>query len=252
MLTLLEAVLLSICISIILSRGLGYASLMVRFTPMMMGLLTGIILKDLTNALKISALVQLLYLGVLAPGGIMRSEPAVAISFTIPIILLSGVSISLAIPIAFIFGVFGGYIYPYRIKINSCIIRLTERNVELGDEKALFKSIILYPILFSTLFYSAVFFVSYLILVPLFVMILKYISQTSLYPIFITISSTLPFVGFALSMHVMGKSSQIFFFVGSFIIALLLKPYHMNLFLYAFVGLVLSIIVVLYRERMSN
>ena len=71
MLTLLEAFLLSICISIILSRGLGYASLMVRFTPMMMGLLTGIILKDLTNALKISALVQLLYLGVLAPGGIM-------------------------------------------------------------------------------------------------------------------------------------------------------------------------------------
>ena len=72
MLTLLEAFLLSICISIILSRGLGYASLMVRFTPMMMGLLTGIILKDLTNALKISALAQLLYLGALAPGGIMR------------------------------------------------------------------------------------------------------------------------------------------------------------------------------------
>ena len=107
MITLHEAFLLSFCLSLILSRGLGYASLMLRFSPMMMGLITGVVIKDIPNALKISALVQLLYLGVLAPGGTMRSEPAVAIAFAIPIIVLSKVDIRLALIIAFIFGVFG-------------------------------------------------------------------------------------------------------------------------------------------------
>ena len=80
MLTAIQALLLSLTISVILSRGLGYASLMLRFSPMMMGLMTGIILNEVSLALQISALVQLLYLGVLAPGGVMRSEPAVAVS----------------------------------------------------------------------------------------------------------------------------------------------------------------------------
>jgi len=252
MLTILEVFLLSLSVSIILSRGLGYASLMLRFTPMMMGLMTGIILNDVTNALKISALIQLLYLGVLAPGGVMRSEPAVAVSFAIPIILSSHVDFRLSVIIAFVFGVLGGIIYPYRIKINSKIIRLTEKYVEEGNDLGLFRSIILYPVLVSFAFFFPIFLLFYLILIPLSVFILTYLSNTIVYPSLVVISGALTLVGFALSMHVMGKSSQLFFFVGSFIITHIFNPFNGNILVYALFGLIISVIYVVYKDRIGN
>ncbi len=252
MLTILEAFLLSLSVSIILSRGLGYASLMLRFTPMMMGLMTGIILNDVPNALKISALVQLLYLGVLAPGGVMRSEPAVAVSFAIPIILLSHVDFRLSVIIAFIFGVLGGFIYPYRIKINSKIIRLTEKYVEEGNDSGLFRSIILYPVLTSIALYIPIFFVLYLTLVPFSVFILTYLSNTIIYSSLVVISGALTLVGFALSIHVMGKSSQLYFFIGSFLISLIFNPFNGNILIYALFGFIISVIYVVYKDRIGN
>lgn len=249
MLTILEAFLLSLAISVILSRGLGYASLMLRFTPLMMGLITGMIINDIPNALKISALIQLLYLGVLAPGGVMRSEPAVAVSFAIPIILISNVDIRLSVIIAFIFGVIGGVIYPYRIKLNSKIIQLTEKYVAEGNDRALFKSIILFPLIASLILYIPIFFILYGLFIPLFVGLLQYLSTTVIYSSLVVISNALTLVGFALSIHVMGKSSQIYFFVGSFIIALFLNT---NIFVYALIGLILSILYVYYKERAQS
>lgn len=249
MLTILEAFLLSLAISVILSRGLGYASLMLRFTPLMMGLITGMIINDIPNALKISALIQLLYLGVLAPGGVMRSEPAVAVSFAIPIILISNVDIRLSVIIAFIFGVIGGVIYPYRIKLNSIIIQLTEKYVAEGNDRALFKSIILFPLISSLILYIPIFFILYGLFIPLFVGLLQYLSTTVIYSSLVVISNALTLVGFALSIHVMGKSSQIYFFVGSFIIALFLNT---NIFVYALIGLIVSILYVYYKERAQS
>lgn len=252
MLTILQAFLISLCISLILSRGFGYASLMLRFTPMMMGLMCGIILNDIPNALKISAIIQLLYLGVLAPGGIMRSEPAVAVAFAIPIVLLAKVDFRLAVLIAFIFGVLGGYIYPYRIKINSKIIRLTEKYVDDTNDSGLFKSIILYPILFSLCLYIPVFFICLYALVPLFTILITYISSTIIYPYLVIISGALTLVGFALSIHIMGKSGHIIFFVGSFLIALLFNPFNGNVFVYAILGLIISILYVVFKERLRG
>ena len=249
MLTILEAFLLSFIISIILSRGLGYASLMLRFTPLMMGFMTGIILNDIPNALKISALIQLLYLGVLAPGGVMRSEPAVAVSFAIPIILLANVDTRLSVIIAFLFGIIGGIIYPYRIKLNSIIIRLTEKYIEEGNENGLFRSIILFPVISSLMLFIPIFFLLYWLFIPLLVGLLQYLSTTVIYSSLVIISSALTLVGFALSIHVIGKSSQIYFFVGSFIIAL---AFSINIFVYALIGLIVSILFVFYKEKRLN
>jgi PTS system mannose-specific IIC component len=215
---------------------------------MMMGLMSGIILNDIPNALKISAIIQLLYLGVLAPGGIMRSEPAVAVAFAIPIVLFSQVDYRLGVIIAFIFGVLGGIIYPYRIKINTKIIRLTEKYVDETNDSGLFKSIILYPIIFSLCFYIPVFFVGLYTLVPITTYGLKLLTSTMIYPYLITISGALTLVGFALSIHIMGKSGHLIFFIGSFIIALLIHPFQ-NIFIVALFGLVVSILYVVLKER---
>lgn len=251
MLTILQALFLSICVSLILSRGLGYASLMLRFSPMMMGLLSGIILNDIPNALKISALVQLLYLGVLAPGGVMRSEPAVAVSFAIPIILKANVDFRLAIIVAFVFGLLGGFVYPYRIKLNTKIIRLTEKYVDEINDIGLFKSIIFYPIIASMALFVPIFFVAYLALVPIFIEILVYVSSTVIYPYLVLISGALTLVGFALSIHVMGKTGQIVFFIGSFLITLLFNPFK-SIVMYGIVGLIFSIGYVVLKGRIHE
>lgn len=251
MLTIFQAFLLSLSLSLILSRSLGYASLMLRFTPMMMGLITGFVINDIPNALKISALVQLLYLGVLAPGGTMRSEPAVAVSFAITIVLYANIDFSLSLLIAFIFGLVGGKIYPYRIKINSKLIRLTEKYVEESNDKGLLKSIILFPILASLSFYIPVFFLAYYFMIPIFVFLFTFLSNTFIYNYLVVISAAFSLVGFALSMHVIGKSNQQVFFVASFIFTLIFNPFSGNILLYAFFGLIFSITFVLIKNKLG-
>ena len=182
----------------------------------------------------------------------MRSEPAVAVSFAIPIILLSHVDFRLSVMIAFIFGVLGGIIYPYRIKINSKIIRLTEKYVEEGNDSGLFRSIILNPVLTSLALYIPIFFVLYLTLVPFSVFILTYLSNTIIYSSLVVISGALTLVGFALSIHVMGKSSQLYFFIGSFLISLIFNPFNGNILIYALFGFIISVIYVVYKDRIGN
>ena len=176
----------------------------------------------------------------------MRSEPAVAVSFAIPIILRAQVDFRLTIIIAFVFGLLGGFIYPYRIKINTKIIRLTEKYVDELNDNGLFKSIILYPIIASLALFIPIFFVGYYVLVPIFVQILVYVSNTVVYPYLVIISGALTLVGFALSIHVMGKSGQITFFIGSFLITLLFNPFK-SMFIYGLVGLTFAIIFVVLK-----
>lgn len=76
-----QALIIAIWVAIVMSRGIGYATLTLRFSPLMTGLVVGIVTGHITEAMIITAAIQLVYMGAVAPGGALPSEPAIAGSY---------------------------------------------------------------------------------------------------------------------------------------------------------------------------
>lgn len=63
--TFLQALLVAIWIALVMSRAfLGGATTTLRFSPMMTGLVVGIVFNDVHNAMIATAAIQLIYMGV--------------------------------------------------------------------------------------------------------------------------------------------------------------------------------------------
>ena len=87
--TIVQAVVISIWIGLVMSRSfLGGATTTLRFTPMMTGLIVGLVFGRVAEAMIITAAIQLIYMGVFSPGGQMPSEPAIAAAIAVPVALL--------------------------------------------------------------------------------------------------------------------------------------------------------------------
>ena len=87
-LTVSQAIIIAIWIALVESRILlGGATTTLRFTPMMTGLVVGIVLGNVAQAMMIVAAIQLIYMGVFSPGGQMPSEPAIAAAVAVPVAL---------------------------------------------------------------------------------------------------------------------------------------------------------------------
>lgn len=72
----LQAIIIAVWVGLVMSRSLfGAATLSLRFSPMMTGLIVGIVFGDVPSALKITAAIQLIYMGVFAPGVRCRQNP---------------------------------------------------------------------------------------------------------------------------------------------------------------------------------
>ena len=70
--TIVQAVVISIWIGLVMSRSfLGGATTTLRFTPMMTGLIVGLVFGRVAEAMIITAAIQLIYMGVFSPGGQM-------------------------------------------------------------------------------------------------------------------------------------------------------------------------------------
>ena len=152
--TVLQALLIALWVAAVQSRGLGYATLTMRFSPMMTGLVVGIVMGNVPQAMIVTATIQLIYMGVFAPGGSMPSEPAVATAIAVPVAILANLEPTEAIAIAVPVGLVGGYLYQFRFFINTFIIRLTDKYAEELNDKGLFFSIMGLPILVSFALYA--------------------------------------------------------------------------------------------------
>ena len=73
-----QALLIAIFVAAVESRALGYATLTMRFSPLMAGFVVGLVLGNMPLAMVTTATIQLIYMGVVAPGGAMPSEPCIS------------------------------------------------------------------------------------------------------------------------------------------------------------------------------
>ena len=163
-LSVMQSLLIALWVAAVMSRWLGGgATLTLRFSPLMTGLVVGIVMGDVAQAMIVTAALQMIYMGVFSPGGSMPAEPSIAAAIAVPVALLGNLKPEAAIAVAVPVGLLGSYLYQFRFFINTFLGKYTDKAVEDLNANAIKRSIILYPTIASfVLFVPLVFIALYL------------------------------------------------------------------------------------------
>ena len=248
--TTMQCLLIALWVAGVMSRALfGGASTTLRFTPMMTGLVCGIVLGNVQQAMIISAAIQLIYMGVFSPGGQMPSEPCVAAAIAVPVAMMSNLEPEAAIAIAVPVGLLGSYLYQFRFFINTFIVKLTDKAAEKGDAKALNRAIVLYPVLVSFAIFVPFMFIALKFGAPVIASFVEQNASSKLFHVLSVIGGGLASIGIALTVYVIGKKNYIAFFLLAYFLAVILKPLGINMATYAIVGAIIAFIFVLSKRE---
>lgn len=251
--TFFQAAIIALWVALVMSRALGGATLTLRFTPLMTGLIVGIVFGDVAQAMMITAAIQLMYMGVFSPGGQMPSEPAVAASIAVPVALLSHMQPTAAVGIAVPVGLLGSYLYQVRFFINTFIMqKFTERYAKDANSSGLTFSIIILPTIFSFLIFIPFIFIVLYFGAPVIAEMIKQNEGNIIFHILGVIGGGLAAVGIALTVYVIGKRNYVIFFVLAYFLAVTTKPLNITMVTYAIIGAIIACLFVLVKSETFN
>lgn len=244
-LSVAKSLLIALWVAGIMSRWLlGGASLTLRFSPLMTGLVVGIVMGRVADAMIVTASLQLIYMGVFSPGGSMPSEPAVAAAIAVPVALLGNLtpeaSIAIAVPVGFL----GSYLYQFRFFLNTFIGKKTDVAIEKMDEKAIKRSIITYPTIASFVLFVPLIFVALYFGAPVIADVVAKLEGTVFLHILDVVGGGLAAIGIATTIYVIGRKDYLLFFLLAYFLSVILKDMNVNMLVYAILGTIISILAV--------
>lgn len=244
-LSVVQALIIAIWVALVESRALGYATLNLRFSPLMTGLVVGIVMKDIPTAMIITAQIQLIYMGLIAPGGTMPSEPAVATAIAVPVAMLAGLKPTAAIAVAVPVGLLGNYLYQFRFLLNTFVIRLTDKFAAETNDKGLTLSIIVIPTLISFALFVPSVFIALYFGTPVIAGFTSSLSGSLIFHVLDVVGGGLAALGIALILKVIGKKQYVVFFLLAYFMAVVLKTLKINTVTFAIVGAIVAYLFIL-------
>ena len=246
-----QSLIISLWIAAVASRSLlGGATLTMRFSPLMTGLIVGLVFGKVSEAMKITAAIQLIYMGVFSPGGQMPSEPAIAAAIAVPVSLLGKMSPEESIGIAVPVGLLGSYLYQVRFFINTFIQqKYTEKYAAEANEKGLTRSIIIYPTIASFIIFVPFMFISLYYGAPVIADFIASNSSTLLFHVLSVIGGGLAAIGIAVSIFVIGKDNYMVFFLLGYFITVILEDLNVTMVVYAIIGVIIAYIFVMNQKQ---
>lgn len=249
--TVFQALAIALWVAVVMSRSvLGGATLTLRFSPMMTGLICGIVFGDVANAMMITAAIQLIYMGVFSPGGQMPSEPAIATAVAVPVALLSNMQPEAAIAVAVPVGLLGSYLYQFRFFINTFIMqRFVDPAAEEANSRKLTTGIIWLPTLASFLIFVPFMFVTLYFGAPVIADVVASNSGSIFFHILTVIGGGLAAIGIAVTVYVIGKKSYLAFFLLAYFMAVTLSSLGITMVTYAIIGSLIAFIFVMAKSE---
>lgn len=248
-LTILQALLIAVWVALIESRCLGYATLTLRFSPLMTGFICGVVMGDVANAMMVTATIQLIYMGAVAPGGTLPSEPAIAAAISVPVALIGNLSPNQAVAIAVPVGLLGSYLYQFRFFLNTFFTKLMDKNAEEANDKGLAFSIMVIPTLISFCLFIPLVFIALYYGAPVISNVINAISNGPVFHILEVVGGGLAALGIAVIMHVIGKKSLLIFFFLAYFMSVSLKTLGINTVTYAVFGCIFAAMYVLFTSK---
>ena len=245
-LSALQSLLIALWVGAVMFRWLGGgATLTLRFSPLMTGLVCGLVMGDVYHAMIVTSALQLIYMGVFSPGGSMPSEPAVAAAIAVPVALLGNLSPESAIAVAVPVGLLGSYLYQFRFFLNTFIGKYTDTAVEKMDENAIKRSIILYPTIASFALFVPLIFVALYWGAPVIANVISALQGTVLLHILDVVGGGLAAIGIATTIYVIGRKDYLVFFLLAYFTSVTLSSLKVTMVTYAVLGTLVAAIFVM-------
>jgi len=203
------------------------------------GFICGLVYGDVAKGLLIGASIQLVYLGVVAPGGTIPTDEILAGSVAIPLALQGGLTAEMAVSLAVPFGLMGVFLDQIRKTSNIYFIHRADAYAVEGNEKGIYRCGIWYPL-------AVCFLIRF---IPVF--ILQYFGSSYIYTVLNVLpkwlisglniaGGILPAIGFAIIIKAIGNKKLFpYYFIGYFLV----KYLGINNMAAAIFGTCISVIV---------
>jgi len=245
-LTVMQSLIIALWVAAVMSRWLGGgATLTLRFSPLMTGLVCGVVMGDVKQAMIITAGIQLIYMGAFSPGGTMPSEPAVAAAIAVPVALLGDLSPQAAISVAVPVGLLGSYLYQFRFFLNTFLGKYTDAAVEKLDDRAIQRSIIWLPTLAAFLLFVPLIFVALYFGAPVIADVIAALKGTVVLHVLDVVGGGLAAIGIAVTIYVIGRKDYMVFFFIAYFMSVILASLDVTMVTYAVVGTLIAVAFVL-------
>jgi PTS system mannose-specific IIC component len=247
-LTILQAILIGIYYWT--SKNLlGYTlSGALYFAPLPAALFVGIVLGNVPLAMVVGAALQLMYLGIIAPGGNLPQDPILATLLATTVVLSTGAQVETAISLAIPLGLLGAQIWNLNRTLNVIWVHMADRYAEQGNTTGIYLAGLVYPVLMRIpLCVLPVALAAYF--GPTFIQgILNAIPESIMHGLSV-VGGVMPAVGFAIVITIIGRKSLLpYFFAGFF----LLKYSGVGILPLAIAGAMLAFLVVTFTFKKSE
>lgn len=200
------------------ARGMigGYFAFFFIASPIVVGVVAGLIYGDLKTGLIVGGGIAAAFAGIIAPGGNLPTDSALAATTVIPIALATGLSAEQAIAFAVPMGLLGAFVTNLRRMVNVIFVHRADNYAQKGDVAGIKRCAILWPpiielpLLFLPVFLIAMFgqdaMLAFMNTVPDWVMHGLEVA-----------GGVMPAIGFALIMNMIGKARMIPYAVLGFV-----------------------------------
>lgn len=252
--TVFQALAIAIWVALVMSRSFfGGATTTLRFTPMVTGLVVGIVFGRFADAMVIVAAIQLIYMGVFSPGGQMPSEPAIAAAIAVPVALMGNMKPEAAIGIAVPVGLLGAYLYQFRFFINTFVMqKYGEKYAAEANDRGLTTAIIIIPIIVAFVIFVPFMFVALYFGAPVIADVVSSNSGSIVFHVLEVIGGGLAAIGIAVTVYVIGKKNYIAFFLIAYFMATMLKELNITMVTYAIVGALIAFVYILAKNESAS
>ncbi len=201
---------------------LGYTFHAVICQPIVMALPFGIIAGDVTTALMIGASVEMVYLGMVAAGANIPADECLAGVISIPIALTTGIDPATAVTLAVPFGLLGVFQDQIRRTIQAVFAHKADKYAMEADVKGIERCAILYPMILGFFLRFPPVFAAIYLGSDVVQKILNVIPEWLTHGLSVT-GGTLPALGFAITIFIIGKNIYLPFFILGFFAVQYLK-----------------------------
>lgn len=196
----------------------GYTLCSALRQPLFIAFLLGMIMGDLSTAMIIGATIELVYLGMIYPGGNIPADESLAALIAIPIALKTGMSPEMAVVLAVPCGVVGVFIDQIRRTVNATFIHKADKHALEGNTKGIWLCATLWPLLVAFALRFPPVFVANLYGPEAVQSFMNVIPQWILHGLSVA-GGILPALGFAITIFVIGKKKLLpFFIIGFFLV----------------------------------
>lgn len=202
-----------------IARGMigGYFAFFFIASPITIGFIAGLLYGDITKGLVIGGGIAAAFAGIIAPGGNLPTDSALAATTVIPIALSTGLSVSQAIAFAVPIGLLGSFVTNLRKMVNVIFVHKADIAVENGRFDQIKRYAVIYPpiielpLLFLPVFLIVLFgqdvMLNFINTVPAWVMHGMEVA-----------GGLMPAIGFALIMNMIGNKKLLAYTLIGFIL----------------------------------